>query len=217
MGAAESRHGAPQGPRDDRGPVRDLPRPAPLADGAADDRAAGRRVVLPDHQADGRRVRRARAPSTPATRSPGARRGRSWAGRRRRGRPAAGWPSGRSMTSWWPRPSRMRGRVEGRGGNARADRPAGAGPDECAEDPHAHPVRPSPAGGHDPPDGEGQTRRPARAAPPRPLCRDAGVAGRRRRDLGRGGRRLPGPLMAARPARRGPPRREGTGAPPRRP
>ncbi|MBV8234565.1 MAG: hypothetical protein JO075_02575 [Acidimicrobiia bacterium] len=47
-------------------------------------------------------------------------------------RSAAGWPSGRSMTSWWPRPSRMRGRVEGHGGDARADRRAGAGPDEDA-------------------------------------------------------------------------------------
>ena len=42
-------------------------------------------------------------------------------------RSAAGWPSGPSMTSWWPRPSRMRGRVEGRGGDARADRRAGSG------------------------------------------------------------------------------------------
>jgi len=48
----------------------------------------------------------------------------------------------------------MRGRVEGRGGDARADRRADAGPDESAGDPQAHPVRPGPAGGHDPPDGE---------------------------------------------------------------
>jgi hypothetical protein len=45
---------------------------------------------------------------------------------------AAGSPSGPSMTGWWPRPSRMRGRVEGRGGDARADRQTGADPDECA-------------------------------------------------------------------------------------
>ena len=48
-------------------------------------------------------------------------------------RSAAGWPSGPSMTGWWPRPSRMRGRVEGRGGSAHADRRTGAGPDEPAD------------------------------------------------------------------------------------
>ena len=52
-------------------------------------------------------------------------------------RSAAGWPSSPSMTSGWPRPSRMRGRVEGRGGDARADRRIIAGLDEAAEDPRA--------------------------------------------------------------------------------
>ena len=47
----------------------------------------------------------------------------------------------------------MHRRVEGRGGDARADRRAGAGPDECAEDPQPHPVRPGPVGDHAPPNG----------------------------------------------------------------
>jgi hypothetical protein len=48
-----------------------------------------------------------RAPSTPAIRPPGARRGRSWAGRRRRGRPAAGWCPRRSVP---PRPPAVESR-----------------------------------------------------------------------------------------------------------
>ena len=35
-------------------------------------------------------------------------------------RSAADWPSGPSMTGWWPRLSRMRGRVEGPDGDAEA-------------------------------------------------------------------------------------------------
>ena len=75
LGAAVGRDGPSQGPRGDRGPVRDPPGPATLADGAAGHRAAGRRVVLPEHRVEGRRVRRARArlPRRPsAHREPGA-------------------------------------------------------------------------------------------------------------------------------------------------
>ena len=92
----------------------------------------------------------------------------------------------------------MRGRVEGRGGDARADRRAGSGPGECAEDPQAHPVRPGPAGDRDRPDDEGHPRRPARAAPPRPPCPDARVGGDAAEVLAAVGRRLDvGPELVA--------------------
>jgi hypothetical protein len=131
-------------------------------------------------------------------------------------RSAAGWPSGRSMTTWWPRPSRMRGRVEGRGGDARADRRTGADPDECADGSprlltrahravgrcQARSGPPSPSRGGPRSPSQGRPRRGPR--PPRP--RRLGHAGCGRGRCGcHGPRGLSAgrtPAVAARPAAR---------------